>query len=206
VKSQAPGAKKAAPVRLPPHAPGMKIGLFGGSFNPPHATHRTASLLALKRLGLDRVWWLVSPGNPLKDTRALRPLPERVAAAQKLAGHPRIDVTGLEAAIGTRYTFDTLFWLRRRLPDVHFVWVMGADNLANFHHWENWRGIAELVPIAVIDRSDAIAAGPFAERFWRFRLPETRAGRLALAEPPAWVFLHGLKSPVSSTALRLARG
>ncbi len=206
MKSQAPGAKKAAPARLPPHAPGMKIGLFGGSFNPPHASHRAASLLALKRLGLDRVWWLVSPGNPLKDTRALRPLPERVAAAQKLAGHPRIDVTGLEAAIGTRYTFDTLHWLRRRLPDVHFVWVMGADNLANFHHWENWRGIAALVPIAVIDRSGAIAAGPFAERFRRFRLPEARAGRLALAEPPAWVFLHGLKSPVSSTALRVARG
>jgi nicotinate-nucleotide adenylyltransferase len=206
VKSQALAAKKAVPVRLPPHAPGMKIGLFGGSFNPPHASHRAASLLALKRLGLDRVWWLVSPGNPLKDARALPPLADRVAAAQRLAAHPRIDVTGLEAAIGTRYTFDTLHWLRHRLPDVHFAWVMGADNLANFHHWENWRGIAGLVPIAVIDRPGAIAAGPFAERFSRFRLPEARAGRLALAEPPAWVFLHGLKSPVSSTALRAARG
>ena len=115
-------------------------------------------------------------------------------------------MTGLEAAIGTRYTFDTLFWLRRRLPGVHFVGLMGADKLASFHHWENWRGIAELVPIAVIDRSGAIAAGPFAERFSRSRLPEARAGRLAVTEPPAWVFLHGLKSPVSSTALRAARG
>lgn len=206
MKSQALAGKKAAAPRLPPHAPGMKIGLFGGSFNPPHLTHRAASLLALKRLGLDRVWWLVSPGNPLKDTRALPPLAERIGAARKLASDPRIDVTGLEASIGTRYTFDTLRWLRHRLPKVHFVWVMGADNLANFHRWENWRGIAELVPIAVIDRSGAVAAGPFVESFSRCRLPETRARRLALAEPPAWVFLHGLKSPVSSTALRAARG
>jgi len=195
-----------APPRLPPHAPGMKIGLFGGSFNPPHAAHRAASLMALKRLGLDRVWWLVSPGNPLKDTRALPPLADRVAAAQQLAAHPRIDVTGLEAAIDTRYSFDTLQWLRRRLPGVHFVWIMGADNLAAFHHWQNWRGIAALMPIAVIDREGAIRAGPFADRFSRYRLSEAQARRLALTQPPAWVFLHGLKSPVSSTALRAEKG
>jgi nicotinate-nucleotide adenylyltransferase len=198
--------RHAAPVRMPTHAPGMKIGLFGGSFNPPHAAHRAASLMAMKRLGLDRVWWLVSPGNPLKDTRALPPLADRVAAAQALAAHPRIDVTGLEAAIGTRYSFDTLQWLRRRFPAVHFVWIMGADNLATFHHWQNWRGIADLVPIAVIDRTGAIGAGPFAGRFWRYRLPEAQARRLAVREPPAWVFLHGLKSPVSSTALRAVGG
>ena len=205
MKSQATANAAAAP-RLPPHAPGMKIGLFGGSFNPPHAAHRAASLMAMKRLGLDRVWWLVSPGNPLKDTRALPPLVDRVAAAQTLAAHPRIDVTGLETAIGTRYSFDTLQWLRRRFPAVHFVWIMGADNLATFHHWQNWRGIADLVPIAVIDRTGAIRAGPFAGRFSRYRLPEAQASRLAVREPPAWVFLHGLKSPVSSTALRAAGG
>lgn len=199
-------SNKAAAPRLPPHAPGMKIGLFGGSFNPPHAAHRAASLTALKRLGLDRVWWLVSPGNPLKDTSALPPLADRVAAAQKLGAHPRIDVTGLEAAIGTRYTFDTLQWLRRRLPGVHFVWIMGADNLATFHHWQNWRGIAALMPIAVIDREGAIRAGPFADRFSRYRLSEAQARGLPLTQPPAWVFLHGLKSPVSSTALRAAGG
>ena len=198
--------RHAAAPRLPPHAPGMKIGLFGGSFNPPHAAHRAASLMAMKRLGLDRVWWLVSPGNPLKDTSALPPLADRVAAAQTLAAHPRIDVTGLEAAIGTRYSFDTLQWLRRRFPAVHFVWIMGADNLATFHHWQNWRGIADLVPIAVIDRTGAIGAGPFAGRFWRYRLPEAQSRRLAVREPPAWVFLRGLKSPVSSTALRAAGG
>ena len=205
MKSQAT-AKKAAAPRLPPHAPRMKIGLFGGSFNPPHAAHRAASLMAMKRLGLDRVWWLVSPGNPLKDTRALPPLADRVAAAQTLAAHPRIDVTGLEAAIGTRYSFDTLQWLRRRFPAVHFVWIMGADNLATFHHWQNWRGIADLVPIAVIDRTGAIRAGPFADGFSRYRLSEAQARRLALTQPPAWVFLHGVKSPVSSTALRAAGG
>jgi len=184
----------------------MKIGLFGGSFNPPHAAHRAASLLAMKRLGLDRIWWLVSPGNPLKDTSALPPLADRIAAAQRLAAHPRIDVTGLEADIATRYSFDTLQWLRRRLRAVHFVWIMGADNLATFHRWQNWRGIAELVPIAVIDRTGAVPAGPFADRFSRHRLSEALARRLPTAEPPAWVFLHGLKSPVSSTALRAARG
>ena len=196
----------ASPVRLPPQAPGMKIGLFGGSFNPPHAAHRAASLLAMKRLDLDRVWWLVSPGNPLKDVRALPPLADRIAAARKVAAHPRIDVTGLEADIGTRYSFDTLQWLRRRVPGVHFVWIMGADNLAHFHQWENWRGIARLVPIAVIDRTGAVYSGPFAARFSRHRLPEPLARRLSLTKPPAWVYLHGLKSPVSSTALRAVRG
>jgi nicotinate-nucleotide adenylyltransferase len=206
VNPRARESNKTAAPRLPPHAPGMKIGLFGGSFNPPHAAHRAASLMALKRLGLDRIWWLASPGNPLKDTSALPPLADRVAAAQKRAAHPRIDVTGIEAAIGTRYSFDTLQWLRRRLPGVHFVWIMGADNLATFHHWQNWRGIAALMPIAVIDRDGAIRAGPFADRFSRYRLSEAQARRLALTQPPAWVFLHGVKSPVSSTALRAAGG
>src|SRR5260370_184746 len=164
---------------------GRKVGMVGGLFNRPHAAHRGVSLMALKRLGLDRVWWLVSPGNPLKDTSALPPLADRIAAAQKLAAHPRIDVTGFEAAIGTRYSFDTLQWLRRRLPGVHFVWIMGADNLATFHHWPNWRDIAALVPIAVIDREGAIRAGPFADRFSRYRLSEAPAPRLAVPQPPA---------------------
>jgi nicotinate-nucleotide adenylyltransferase len=204
-RARQPADRGAAP-RLPTLAPGMKIGLFGGSFNPPHKAHRAASLLAMKRLGLDRVWWLVSPGNPLKDTRALPPLAERIAAAKKLAAHPRMDVTGLEADISTRYTFDTLQWLTRRLPEVHFVWIMGADNVATFHRWQHWREIAALVPIAIVDRAGVIRAGPFAQRFSRYRLPEAQARRLPLTEPPAWVFLHGLKSPVSSTALRAAGG
>ena len=193
-------------IRLPRWAPGQRIGLMGGSFNPPHEGHLLASRLALQRLRLDRLWWLVTPGNPLKDARALPPLEERLATARTVASHPRIDVTGLEAETGTRYSFDTLQWLKRRLPGVHFVWIMGADNLANFHLWRNWREIAALVPIAVIDRPGASATGPFVQRLAAHRLPDSSARRLPLTEPPAWIFLRGLKSPVSSTALRRAGG
>jgi nicotinate-nucleotide adenylyltransferase len=193
---------------LPPHQPGQKIGLFGGTFDPPHDAHLAACLLAMKRVGLDRVWWLVTPGNPLKDTRHLAPLSERLAAARELANHPRIIVTGLEAAIGTRYTYDTIAYLRARCPGVRFVWIMGADNLRSFHRWENWRGIARLLPIAVVDRlgpSLYAASAPAAHALARARIPESAAQALPTRKPPAWVFLHGLKSPLSSTALRAQR-
>jgi nicotinate-nucleotide adenylyltransferase len=193
---------------MPPYAPGMRIGLFGGTFDPPHAAHRAACLLALRRLGLDRVWWLVTPGNPLKDTRGLAPLAERVAAAQALAHHPLIDVTDLEAELGTTYTYETVSYLVRRCHGVHFVWIMGADNLRSFHRWQRWRGIAELVPIAVIDRlgpSLYATASAASQALARFRLPESAATKLADCKPPAWIYLHGLKSPLSSTALRAAR-
>jgi nicotinate-nucleotide adenylyltransferase len=181
----------------------MRIGLFGGTFNPPHPAHRAATLLAMKRLGLDRVWWLVTPGNPLKDTRELPPLAQRVASARKLADHPRIDVTGHETDIGSRYTVDTLSYLRRRLPAVRFVWIMGADGLKNFHRWRNWRRIAALAPIAVVDRPGfGAGAGPAANFLAPARIPEKAAARLVDRKPPAWVYLHGLKSPLSSTALR----
>lgn len=194
--------------RLPFVTEGLRVGLFGGSFNPAHAAHRAASLLALRRLGLDRVWWLVTPGNPLKDNRALPPLEERIAIARAVAHHPRIDVTGFEAGIGTRYTYETLAYLVRRLPGVRFVWIMGADNLAHFDRWQHWRGIADLVPIAVVDRmgqSLAATASPAAQALARYRLGEHEARLLANCAPPAWVFLHGLKSPLSSTGIRAAR-
>jgi len=193
---------------LPPNAPGMRIGLFGGTFDPPHAAHRGACLLAMKRLGLNRVWWMVTPGNPLKDTHGLAPLAARVVAAKALAHDPRIDVTDLEAQLGTRYTYETISYLVRRCPQVHFVWIMGADNLRSFHRWQRWRGIARLVPIAVIDRlgpslyATASAAG---QAFANARIPEWAARTLPERRPPAWVYLHGLKSPLSSTALRAAR-
>jgi len=190
---------------LPPHAEGMRIGLLGGSFNPPHAAHRAISLFMMKRLRLDRVWWLVSPGNPLKDTSALHELEERARAAEAVADDPRIEVSCLEAVIGTRYTADTITYLRRRCADVRFVWIMGADNLAQFHRWRNWQLIAGAVPIAVIDRapqSIRALASPAAQAMAPYRLSEQRAGQLALQRPPAWMFLTGLKLTLSSTALR----
>jgi nicotinate-nucleotide adenylyltransferase len=186
----------------------MRIGLFGGTFDPPHAAHLGASLLAMKRLRLDRMWWLVTPGNPLKDTRGLQPLERRIGAARELTSHPRIDITGLEAVINTRYTYDTLKFLVRRCRGVRFVWVMGADNLRSFSRWQNWRDIANLMPMAVVDRmgSSLYATGARApQALARFRLPEEFAPKLADRTPPAWIYLHGLKSPLSSTALRAMR-
>ena len=184
---------------------GMRIGLLGGSFNPPHAAHRAISLYALKRLQLDRVWWLVTPGNPLKDTGGLHELNKRADAARAMANDPRIDVSCLESVIGTRYTVDTVTYLRRRCSGARFVWIMGADNLAQFHRWENWRRIASEVPIAVIDRppqSFRALAAPAAQALAPYRIPESDAGTLADRRAPAWVFLTGLKSSLSSTGLR----
>jgi nicotinate-nucleotide adenylyltransferase len=195
-------------IRLPPHARGLRIGLFGGSFDPPHAAHRAACLLAMRRLSLDRVWWMVTPGNPLKNTKGLAPLAERMAAAKALAAHPRIVVTGFEAEMRTRYTYDTVARLIALCPGVHFVWIMGADNLRAFHRWQKWRAITGLLPIAVVDRvgpSLHAAAGTAAQALSRFRVPEQAARSLATRKPPAWVFLHGLRSPLSSTALRAKR-
>jgi nicotinate-nucleotide adenylyltransferase len=190
---------------IPFHADGMRIGLLGGSFNPPHAAHRAVSQFAIKRLQLDRVWWLVTPGNPLKKGRGLRELDERAEAARKMADDPRIDVSCLEAVIGTRYTEDTIRYLRRRCSGLRFVWIMGADNLAQFHRWQNWRRIADQVPIAVIDRppqSFRALAAPAARALQRYRIPDTEAVNLAGRRAPAWVFLTGMKSNLSSTGLR----
>jgi nicotinate-nucleotide adenylyltransferase len=190
---------------LPPFVAGMRIGLLGGSFNPPHAAHLNNSLIALRRLGLDRVWWLVTPGNPLKDTRQLPPIASRIAQCRALIRDPRIIPTGIEAKFGTRYTADTLRRLQARCPGVRFVWLMGADNLAGFHHWRDWDAIARTVPIAVIDRPGftlRATSGRFATRFANSRLDETDSPLLARAPLPAWVLLHGRRLPHSSTAIR----
>lgn len=192
----------------PPAAPGQRIGLYGGSFNPAHAGHLHVSRTALRRLRLDRVWWLVSPGNPLKDLGQLAPLDERIAIARRIAAHPRIDVTAFEAAIGRRYTVETLRWLRRRRPDLRFVWIMGADSLGSFHRWRHYQEIARLLPVAVIDRPGhtlTATAARAARAFAAARLPESEAATLPGRRPPAWVFLHGPRSTLSSTALRKGR-
>lgn len=193
--------------RLPAFGAGQRIGLFGGSFNPPHAGHRLVGEMALRRLGLDAVWWLVTPGNPLKDRSALGPLEARLAEAAKVTAHPRIKVTAIEADIGLSRTRDTLRYLVRRCPTARFVWLMGADNLVTFHRWHAWREIARMVPIAVIDRPGyglAAMASPAAHWMAERRIDEADARRLVELDPPAWVFLHGRRSPLSSTQIREA--
>ncbi|WP_244631118.1 nicotinate-nucleotide adenylyltransferase [Aureimonas sp. ME7] len=196
-----------ANLRLPPAPAGARIGLFGGSFNPPHEGHLLVAETALRRLGLDRLWWIVTPGNPLKAGRPLAPLAERIAACRDLARDRRIVVTGFEAAHRIRYTADMVELVRARRPNARFVWVMGADNLAGFHLWQSWRAIAQSLPIAVIDRPGATLA-PMSSRaartLWRHRLDERDAPLLPFAAPPAWVFLHGRRSTLSSTAVREA--
>jgi len=192
-------------IALPPHPPGLRVGLYGGSFNPAHAGHRHVTLLALRRLRLDRVWWIVTPGNPLKEHDGLPSTQARVAAAAALARHPAIVVTDFEEKLGVRYTQETLAYLVRRCPGVRFVWIMGADNLATFHRWRGWRRIADLVPICVVDRpSWTLRAGssPAAAALAPYRRDESDAALLASRPPPAWIFLHGPRSALSSTALR----
>ena len=185
----------------------LRIGLFGGSFNPAHEGHRLASLIALRRLRLDRVWWLMSPGNPLKDRRELLSLGARMDLARRVAAHPRIDVTAVEAALGLRYTADVLRTLVDRCPGVDFVWIMGADNLMNFPRWQRWTAIARTVPIAIVDRPGATVRG-WQGRAWSYlapwRVPEHAAACLAGLRPPAVVVLHGPRSSQSSTSLRRA--
>lgn len=196
-------------LTLPPSAPGMRIGLYGGTFNPAHLGHRHVTLAALRRLGLDRVWWLVSPGNPLKSRSALPSVEVRSAQAHRIARHPRIAVTGIEAALGVRFTVQTLRFLKRRCPGVHFVWIMGADSLGTFHRWKGFAEIARLLPIVVIDRP-GFTMTPLSARAARrladARVPEEAASTLALRPPPAWVFLHGPRSSLSSTQIRASTG
>jgi nicotinate-nucleotide adenylyltransferase len=183
----------------------MRIGLYGGSFNPAHAGHRHVSVLALKRLQLDRIWWLVTPGNPLKDHGELASTAARVALARQVASHPDIEVTSFEEEIGARYTVDTLLFLARRCPGVNFVWIMGADNLASFHRWRGWQTIADLMPFAVVDRPGftlKATRSRAAIRLAPYRVDAQAAARLATMAPPAWLFLYGPRSFLSSTELR----
>jgi nicotinate-nucleotide adenylyltransferase len=192
---------------FPMARPGMCVGLLGGSFDPPHAGHVHITLEALKRFGLDAAWWLVSPGNPLK-AQGPAPLDRRMAAARSIMRHPKVEVTDIEVHLGTRYTAETLAALFARYRGVRFVWIMGADNLASFHRWENWQWIMENVPVGVLARpGQQISArmSPAAARFERYRLRGREAARLCIARPPAWCFVNVPMIDISSTAIR-ARG
>ena len=194
-------------VRLPHTEHGQTIGLLGGSFNPPHAAHRLITEIALKRLGLERVWWLVTPGNPLKSRAELLPLAERVALSRTLVEDPRVIVTDFEKGLGTTFTAATLSYLRLRRPGVHFVWLMGADCLAEFHRWRNWREIFATMPIAVVDRPGwrlAALSSKCGRTFANRRMPESKARHLAVSAPPRWTFLTGPTMRLSSTQIRLA--
>ncbi len=188
--------------------PKRRIGLLGGSFNPAHEGHRHVSLEALKRLDLDEVWWLVAPQNPLKPVAGMAPLADRLAKAAAFAKHPRIRVLDLESRLGTSYTADTIAALRARFPRTRFVWLMGADNLAQIRQWGRWREIFARVPIAVFARPsycrEALAELP-AKRFAHARIAPP-ARRLARLEPPAWAFLPVRLDPSSATEIRSHRG
>jgi nicotinate-nucleotide adenylyltransferase len=184
---------------------GMRVGLFGGSFNPAHDGHAHVAETALMRLGLDRVIWLVSPQNPLKSTRHMAPLEDRVASARRFARGPSMIVSDVEARIGTRYSLDTLRALQRRFPGVRFVWIMGADNLAGFHRWRGWPEILRRVPVAVVARPGATLSSrvaPAARRFAHARRGAGQGGELSLARPPAWIYLAAPLNEASSTHLR----
>ncbi len=192
---------------LPVAGRGMRIGLLGGSFDPPHRGHVHITREALKRLGLDRVWWLVSPGNPLKAHRPAR-MAARIAEARRLLGaDPRVVVSDIEARLRTRYTADTIACLQALYPGVRFVWLMGADNLAQFHRWERWRDIMARVPVAVLARPGAGLAGllsPAARLAARHRL--ARPDALARHPPPAWAYVGLPLDSTSSSAIRAGGG
>ena len=184
-----------------------RIGLLGGSFNPAHGGHRAISLFARDALDLDEIWWLVSPGNPLKPTKGMAPLPARLAHARKVARRAPIRATAIERQLRTRYTIDTLRALRLRYPRHDFIWLMGADNLAQFSQWKNWRGIAHLMPIAVIARPgyDAVAHGSEAMSWLRrFVRPARQSADWTNWRVPALVLLRFRPDPRSATLLRQA--
>ncbi len=182
----------------------IRVGLLGGSFNPAHDGHRHISLTALRSLGLDEIWWLVSPQNPLKSPAEMAPLERRMAVAEQVSHHPRIRVTALESHLGTRFTADTLSKVRHLFPATRFVWLMGADNLVQIPQWRDWQKIFATMPIAVLDRgaySLPALAGKAARRFASSRWTGTTT-RLVDCSPPAWFFIRCRRHAASATALR----
>ena len=184
---------------------GQTIGLLGGSFNPAHAGHKMITEFALKRLRLNTIWWLVSTQNPLKSKTGMRPLIDRLDTAQSMANHPKVSVKPIEFQFNTLYTADTIRTLKKRYRQTKFVWIMGADNLAQFTEWKDWNKIATMVSIAVFNRpgySQKALSSRMARRYSGRRISECKSALLAKLKPPRWVFLHTLLNPISSTKIR----
>lgn len=195
-------------LRMPHVESGQRVGLFGGSFNPPHLGHVHVCEQALTRIGLSQIWWLVTPGNPLKDHSNLAPLAKRIQACEDITTDPRLKITAVERDLPTRYTADTLSHIVERNPSVDFIWIMGADNLGQFHQWQRWRDIANLMPIAVIDRPGstlALHSAKAAQALRYYRLDESDARKLPALKPPVWTFIHGPRNSLSSTSIRAKR-
>ncbi|MCZ2203958.1 nicotinate-nucleotide adenylyltransferase [Bartonella sp. A05] len=184
------------------------VGLFGGSFNPPHEGHLLVSKSAIQRLCLNQLWWMVTPGNPLKDCTELPPLHERMRLSIELIHHPKIRVTGFERAMESTTSVETVFHILTRYSGVRFVWVMGADSLATFHYWHRWHDLVSMLPIAVVDRpftGFSALSSPMARTYRSFRLDERKSKMLPFMDPPVWTYLHGPLSFQSSTKLRLKK-
>lgn len=190
---------------LPGPAAGRRIGLLGGSFNPAHGGHLHVAETAMRRLALDGVWWIVARGNPLKSAHG--EYDARLASASAVATKPGMAVTDIERQLGLTYTIDTLRALQDAEPEAQFVWLMGADSAAGFHHWKDWEGIAARVPIAIVSRPGTrlTKSLPFVERFADARVPEREARTLPGRAPPVWVYLRAPGNTLSSTALRAAK-
>ncbi len=182
-------------------APGLRVGLYGGSFDPAHEGHAHVADTARRRLGLDRVLWLVSPQNPLKTHGASAPLAVRLAGAAALARRPSMRATDIEARLGLAYTLDTVRWFKRRFPRVAFIWIMGADSLLGFHRWKGWAALMREVPVAVVSRPGAALKSRLSPTARRFAFAR-RARLAARARPPAWIYLAAPFHAVSSSALR----
>lgn len=182
---------------------GARIGLLGGSFNPAHSAHRHISLIAMRRLRLDAVWWLVSPQNPLKPVAGMALLDRRLARAQEVARHPRIAVSAVESALGTRYSVDSVSALQSRFPTARFVWIMGGDSFASVHLWHRWDQLFRQIPIAVVARPGFTIGALSSPAAVRFRSARMRgAGRVADMVAPCWVFLQEQLDATSATAIR----
>lgn len=191
-------------AHLPPRQTRARIGLFGGSFDPPHSGHTHVAATAMKRLGLDQVWWFPTPGNPLKEAPSDYYLRFEAVVALT-SGNRRFRMSDVEKQLSLRYTYDLVTLLRRHCPHAQLVWIMGGDSLMTFHYWKNWRALAQTVPIAVVARPGfevAARTSPFARLLKQHRLPDRAARTLPQQKSPAWVYLPAPLNPISSTALR----